>query len=407
MITLEVADLVVIAGRTLGLDTGQVMDVLDATAAELALAQARQADDQRDLAGQAAVLLDALVRGQPLRRGNQQVALAAMLQFLALNGQEMDPDPPGPVAALVEGLAIGTLDTKTVAERLAPRLRPAGQPAARVKEAPMPGRPVRLAMRIKNATMRTAAPGHVRAVHRPGQAGHPPGAGGSPAAAPRLCEHRAPPARLLYEGQGVAAKALEALGISREEARGQVEEITGRGQGSRNGHLPFTPPAKKALELSLREALALGHTYIGTEHVLLGLLAEGDGVGAQVLTGLGADHARVREQVLDLLTGRSGRADLRAELAADLAATAEELDQVRRQKEATFEAGDLDGAAALRDREQELRVGKLRLENLLTRGGDIQAVIAEIQRLHHEVDRLRDLLREHGIEPDGGTAQTA
>jgi len=154
MITLEVADLVVIASRTLGLDTGQVMDVLDATAAEFALAQARQAGDQRDLAGQAAVLLGALVRGRPLRRGNQQVALAAVLQFLALNGQEMDPDPPGPVAALVEGLAIGTLDTNTVAERLAPRLRPAGQPAARVKEAPMPGPPVRLAMRIKEATMR-------------------------------------------------------------------------------------------------------------------------------------------------------------------------------------------------------------------------------------------------------------
>ena len=102
MITLEVADLVVIASRTLGLDTGQVMDVLDATAAEFALAQARQAGDQRDLAGQAAVLLDALVRGRPLRRGNQQVALAAVLQFLALNGQEMDSDPPGPVAALVE-----------------------------------------------------------------------------------------------------------------------------------------------------------------------------------------------------------------------------------------------------------------------------------------------------------------
>ena len=108
-----------------------------------------------------------------------------------------------------------------------------------------------------------------------------------------------------------------------------------------------------------------------------------------------------------MLTGRSGRADLRAELAADLAATAEELDQVRRQKEAAFEAGDLDGAAALRDRERELRVGKLGLENLLTGGGDIQAVIAEIQRLHREVDRLRGLLREHGIEPDGGTAQTA
>ena len=221
------------------------------------------------------------MRGQPLRRGNQQVALAAVLQFLALNGQEMDPDPPGPVAALVEGLAIGTLDTNTVAERLAPRLRPAGQPAARVKEASMPGRPVRLAMRIKEATMRRQPQGMFgRFTDRARQAVY------LAQEEARLLGHDYVSTEhlllaLLYEGQGVAAKALGALGISREQARGRVEEITGRGQGSRDGHLPFTPQAKKALELSLREALALGHTYIGTEHVLLGLLAEGNSVGAR------------------------------------------------------------------------------------------------------------------------------
>jgi ATP-dependent Clp protease ATP-binding subunit ClpC len=80
---------------------------------------------------------------------------------------------------------------------------------------------------------------------------------------------------LLYEGTGVAAKALESLGISREDVRGQVEEIIGRGQGSRSGHIPFTARAKKVLEVSLREALALGHHYIGTERLLLGLLREG------------------------------------------------------------------------------------------------------------------------------------
>ena len=95
MITLEVADLVVIAARALGLDTAQVLDLLDPAAAERALAQARPGPDTGELARQAAVLLDALLRGQPLRRGNQQVALAAMLQFLALNGQEMDPTRQG------------------------------------------------------------------------------------------------------------------------------------------------------------------------------------------------------------------------------------------------------------------------------------------------------------------------
>jgi prophage maintenance system killer protein len=107
VITLEVADLVVIASRTLGLDTGQVLDLLDPAAAEHALARARSGSEPGDLAAHAAVLLHALVRQRPLRRGNQQVALAAMLQFLALNGWDMNPDPPGPVAAMVTQLAAG------------------------------------------------------------------------------------------------------------------------------------------------------------------------------------------------------------------------------------------------------------------------------------------------------------
>jgi prophage maintenance system killer protein len=189
MITLEVADLVVIASRTLGLDTGQVLDVLDATAAEFALAQARQGGDPGDLVGQAAVLLDALVRGQPLRRGNQQVALAAVLQFLALNGQEMDPDPPGPVAALVAGLAAGTLDTKTVAERLAPRLWPGRSARGSREGGTDAGTSSAACHENKGSEDAEAAPGHVRAVHRPGQTGRLPGAGGSQAAGPRLCGH--------------------------------------------------------------------------------------------------------------------------------------------------------------------------------------------------------------------------
>ncbi|NBR22575.1 MAG: NDP-hexose 4-ketoreductase, partial [Micrococcales bacterium] len=94
---------------------------------------------------------------------------------------------------------------------------------------------------------------------------------------------------LIHEGEGVAAKALEALGISQEAVRDQVREIIGQGQQAPTGHIPFTPRAKKVLELSLREALQLGHSYIGTEHLLLGLIKEGEGVAAQVLTKLGAD----------------------------------------------------------------------------------------------------------------------
>ena len=109
---------------------------------------------------------------------------------------------------------------------------------------------------------------------------------------------------LIHEHEGVAAKALESLGTSLESVRGQVEEIIGQGGEEPGGHIPFTPRAKKVLESSLREALQLGHNYIGTEHILLGLLREGEGVAAQVLVKLGADLARVREQVVQLLVAR-------------------------------------------------------------------------------------------------------
>ncbi|MBA2318194.1 MAG: ATP-dependent Clp protease ATP-binding subunit [Euzebyales bacterium] len=111
---------------------------------------------------------------------------------------------------------------------------------------------------------------------------------------------------LIHEGEGVAAKALESLGISLEGVREQVEEIIGQGQTAPAGHIPFTPRAKKVLELSLREALQLGHNYIGTEHILLGLIREGEGVAAQVLQKLGADLNRVRTQVIQLLSGYAG-----------------------------------------------------------------------------------------------------
>ncbi|MBW3662600.1 MAG: ATP-dependent Clp protease ATP-binding subunit [Actinobacteria bacterium] len=111
---------------------------------------------------------------------------------------------------------------------------------------------------------------------------------------------------LIHEGEGVAAKALESLNISLQAVRDQVQEIIGKGQQPPAGHIPFTPRAKKVLELSLREALQLGHNYIGTEHILLGLIREGEGVAAQVLQKLGADLNRVRQQVIQLLSGYSG-----------------------------------------------------------------------------------------------------
>ena len=419
MIELGVADLVIIAARTLGLDTGQVLDLLDPPAAERALDHARPGSDPADAgraadaAGQAAALLHALVRHRPLRNGNQQVALVAMLQFLALNGWEVDLGPPAPVRAMVAELAADAIVTKDVAGWLAPRLRPTQPAAPAAKEAPMrPRQMLPLAERIKRAATRTQRKGlFQRLTDR---------ARRSMALAQdeaRLLRHNYIGTEhlllgLLHEGDGVAARALESMGISLDGARGQVKEIIGRGNDSPAGHIPYTPRAKKVLELSLREALQLGHHYVGTEHVLLGLLREGQGVAAQVLTRLGAEHAQVREHILGLLAGeckQAGSDTLLVRLAVpdELLDAADQLADVRQQKEAALDAGDFERAAALRDRESQLLADKLRLEGYLTGGVDIDAVITDNQRAHREIDRLRGLLRQHGIEPDGGTARTA
>jgi hypothetical protein len=111
---------------------------------------------------------------------------------------------------------------------------------------------------------------------------------------------------LLHEGDGVAAKALEVLDISLADVRSEVEEIIGHRGSAPSGHIPFTPRAKKVLELALREALQLGHNHIGTEHILLGLIREGEGVAAQVLGKLGAGLPAVRQKVIELLSGYPG-----------------------------------------------------------------------------------------------------
>ena len=148
---------------------------------------------------------------------------------------------------------------------------------------------------------------------------------------------------LIHEGEGVAAKALESLGISLEAVRQQVEEIIGQGQQAPSGHIPFTPRAKKVLELSLREALQLGHNYIGTEHILLGLIREGDGVAAQVLVKLGADLNRVRQQVIQLLHGYQGKEPTSAGTSAESApSTSLVLDQFGRNLTAAAREGKLD-----------------------------------------------------------------
>src|SRR5579875_226143 len=243
---------------------------------------------------------------------------------------------------------------------------------------------------------------------------------------------------LIHEGEGVAAKALESLGISLEAVRQQVEEIIGQGQQAPSGHIPFTPRAKKVLELSLREALQLGHNYIGTEHILLGLIREGEGVAAQVLVRLGADLNRVRQQVIQLLHGprgygsyQGGEEPLAPRLAATVAAVAggrrerarltrlsarvsalearlatleervgtgpdtseldREIAQVRSEKWSAVASEDYEAASRLRDRERQLACEKEARRTAWTGDHpDLAALAEQVRQLAAEVKRLAD-----------------
>jgi ATP-dependent Clp protease ATP-binding subunit ClpA len=218
---------------------------------------------------------------------------------------------------------------------------------------------------------------------------------------------------LISEGEGVAAAALKSLGISLAPVRQQVEEIIGRGQEAPQGHIPFTPRAKSVLELSLRESRQLGHDYIGTEHLLLGLIREGNGVAAQVLVKLGADLNRVRPQVIQLLHGRAARepgpgvevrpemAEQRAGIGPDTSDLDEQIEAVRTEKEAAIDAQDFDRAASQRDREKQLLAAKAARQKQWAAGHPAKPDLAErYKQLAAEVERLRALLRQHGIDPE-------
>jgi ATP-dependent Clp protease ATP-binding subunit ClpA len=248
---------------------------------------------------------------------------------------------------------------------------------------------------------------------------------------------------LVGEGEGVAARALTSLGIGLDAVRQQVEEAVGQGQQAVRARIPFTPRAKKVLQLARREALQLGHGYIGTEHILLGLIREGEGVAARVLVQLGGDLSPVRQRILQLLqgtqgmeraTGRAGRRPGKASgrerwLLPEVLSAIESIDshlsamgqrvgtgpemgdldqqiaQARRGKEAAAGDEDYESAAALRDRERQLLADKTaRQQEWASAHPDLASLADELHRLGEQVERLRDLLRQQNTDPQDGAA---
>jgi ATP-dependent Clp protease ATP-binding subunit ClpA len=241
---------------------------------------------------------------------------------------------------------------------------------------------------------------------------------------------------LIHEGDGVAANALESLGISLETARQQVEQIIGQGQQAPSGHIPFTPRAKKVLELSLREARHLGHNYIGTEHILLGLIREGEGVAAQVLVRLGADLNRVRQQVIELLHGyqaqepaaagagprerglaadiltrinaiesRLSELEFRVGTGPDVRGLDTEIAQARRDTEAAVARQDFEAGKSLRDKEQQLMAEEeSRWREWAAAHPDAPSLAEKVGQLSEEIEELRSLLRQQPTEPEEDSA---
>jgi Clp amino terminal domain, pathogenicity island component/Fic/DOC family len=395
----DLADLVVIADRTLGLGTDATLDLFDVTAAETALAEAHSGSDGGDPAGGAAALLHALLRHHPFRHGNTQIAVVVTLQFLTLNQWRADLDPPEAAGAVIADLAAGSLTTADFAAWLAPRLSPGSEPIT--QEAPMRG----------------WMPGRRRPARRDLATGTSGRLTGRARRAVILAQDESRRLNhnylgtehillgLIHEGDGVAARALESLGITLEAVRQQVEDIVGRGRQDPSGHIPFTPRARKVLELSLREAMQLDHLYVGTEHILLGLLREGEGLAIEILAKLGAQHDQLRGAVFRLLASHE---PVRREPAQPpgFRDYEQKIAVVRHQKDAAIDAQDFDTAAAFRDREKQLLAERARRITEWSAGVDVVALGEELDRLHHEVARLQDLLLHHDIQPGDGNQQT-
>jgi prophage maintenance system killer protein len=390
---LDVADLVVIAAKTLDLGSQAALDRLDLSAAQTAVSEAAPAADSGDPALAAAALLSALIRHRPWDRDTGPVAVAATTTFLALNGWQADLDPPEAVREVVAALGAGRLDVAGLTAWLAPRL---SQPLS--KEAPMSGwLPGRSKNRHKTSPFQRFSPGARETVIasqeearslRHGYVG---------------TEHLL--LGLLRQHDGVAAQALRAAGISTDAVRTEVLDIIGHGHKVVRGHVPFTNRAKTVLQIAVREARDMGHMYIGTEHLLLALLREGHGVACQVLSKLGADADTLRQHLAEL----SGQPEALGEPIVPPGIRDYDLRiaQARRDKDTALDAGESEQAAIARGTEKQLIAEREQLIAQWSADTDAATLGREIDRLRDEVRRLQDLLLRHGIGPEETKEQSA
>jgi hypothetical protein len=326
--SLDLAGLVVVAGRALDLDEDAALALADLEAAASVLAAARDAAGGPER--QAATLFHGLVTRRVFGPRSAEVALLAACQLLALHGlAAVDLGAPAAVRHLLAGVAGGRVGVEELTAWL---------------EQSTSGRREQMFERFTDKARQAV----VLAQEEARRLGHP-----------EVATEHLLLGLLAVTGDSAGTRTLTGLGIPVDDLRAEIEARIGRGEGAPSGHLAFAPQNKKVLELSLREALQLGHNYIGTEHLLLGLVREAESGAAQVLVRRGADLETVRQEVArQLATGAGERP-----------------------------------AAPTPSREGLI--------------ADIGALYDEIAQLAGEVARLRGRLRHHGIEPDEGTTRSA
>ena len=348
---LDLYDVLAVAARVMECDSGRIAGCTDLDIVDQVLAGARSGPG--DLADAAAVLLSGLVRHRPFSGPNRLIAVAVTLQLVTLNDADLELEPIEELDSLLDQISAGEATAAWVAQRLRQRLGPEHTAAVDFSKDAISSEEINIFERFSERARRAMvlAQDEARALNHDYIG----------------TEHVL--LGLIQEGDGVGAKALANVGISAPAVRAVIEETIGRGHDQPRGHIPFTPRTKTVLELSHRESMQLGQGYIGTEHILLGLVREGEGLAAQCLTKLGADLDKLRQQVVDLLGHRDrGEALVRGFLT-----------------EGAEHSGNLPWAAAGRRHHLMAELASLFDEN---------------ERLNGEVARLRQTLRRHDLDPD-------